>query len=398
MIARWVHNVLQPGHGPARVGVMLAALVGDLLFVETGAGAAGWAFALAAFGLGLLFGLWSPLAAVLVQAGMLALMDVLGLGVVVAIKVMTCVTLFDLAVRRPGRSFAAGAVAVALVMCFNLFGALPAELPSVLFRVAIVVGVPFLLGGYVRMMSEAAERERERVAQRIVASRTAERAAIARELHDLVAHHVSSMVLRVGVARHVLPRDDPRVTATLDDLHASGTAALADLRKLVAILRDPARVGDDPAASIVDPGTLPAALDAVMERGRGNGLDVRAAIDPAVAGLDALRGIAVLRLAQEGLANVAKHAGPAARVWVGVTVGDDRSVHLDIADDGSRGAPGQTAPPGQTAQAGQRRQPGHGLVGMRERVDLLGGHLEVGPAGPGGAGWRLSAMLPEPAA
>ncbi|MDF5755287.1 histidine kinase [Spongiactinospora sp. TRM90649] len=391
MVARWAEKAFQPGYGIARQVVLLACLAGDLLFIERQAGPGGWALCLVALAVSTV-GRWSPLGAVLAQVVLLGVADVYGVPAMTAMKVLTCVSLFELAVRRSGRQVGVGAAAVALVVCVNLLDELPAALPSAVFRIVVVVGAPLLLGGYVRLTRESAERERRRAAERVLAARAAERTSIARELHDLVAHHVSSMVLRVGVARHLLPEHtDPQVAATFDDLHASGMAALADLRNLVGVLRDPATVTGDPGAepgdavSIVDPAGVPAALDAVVERARRDGLDVSARVDPGVAALDALRGIALLRLTQEGLANAARHAGPAARVRLGVTVDDSGAVGVDIADDGpGEGTHGVPEPdPGSS---------GHGLIGMRERVHLLGGRLDAGPCG---AGWRLSAVLPE---
>lgn len=236
------------------------------------------------------------------------------------------------------------------------------------------VGLPLLLGLVVRTSRELGEQAERRAASESRAARADERTAIARELHDVVAHHVASMVLRVGVARHVLPDPDPRVAEVLDDVHRTGTAALADLRSLVAVLRDD---GALPRAA-VDPGSLPDALGAAVDTARRAGLTVEADIDEAVGTIDAVRGLAVLRLTQEALTNVAKHAGPAAHARLRVAV-EEANVIWEVADDGGK-APAQ-APPGG----------GHGLTGMRERVGVLGGELT---AGPDGRGWRVSTVLP----
>ncbi|MBC6459258.1 two-component sensor histidine kinase [Actinomadura sp. HBU206391] len=295
---------------------------------------------------------------------------------------MDGIALFELAVRRSGRQLSLGGCALAMAIAVEWAGRPPAEVAPVLYRVGTVMGVPLLVGAYIRSVREGARQAREKAAEeerrRLLqtrAVRAAERTAIARELHDLVAHHVSSMVLRVGVARHVMPDADPRVAEVLGDLHTSGTAALADLRRLVEVLRDPASVNDSPP--LIDPAALPAALSTVVEHGRKTGLTIDASIDPAVARLDTLRGFTVLRLIQEGLANVAKHAGPSAHAQLSVRMdGGTMILLISNAAGADRPAPGK---------------PGHGLTGMLERVELLGGRLR---AGPSRQGWSLSAELP----
>ncbi|GIE93082.1 sensor histidine kinase [Paractinoplanes rishiriensis] len=263
------------------------------------------------------------------------------------------------------------------------------SLPAALFGVLLLpIGVPLLFGLMVRTSRELTRQaeqrmlaEQQRTESESRAARADERSAIARELHDVVAHHVASMVLRVGVARHVLPGIDPRVAEVLDDVHGTGTAALADLRRLVAVLRDPAGVRGDAALTAIEPGALPAALGAAVDTARRTGLTVEADIDEAVGSLDAVRGLAVLRLTQEALTNVAKHAGTTARAKLRVAV-DDGTVSWEVSDDGGS-APRTAAPP----PGG-----GHGLTGMRERVEVLGGRLTAGPAG---TGWRVRTVLPQ---
>ncbi|MEV7327649.1 histidine kinase [Micromonospora sp. NPDC093244] len=251
---------------------------------------------------------------------------------------------------------------------------------------ALEVGVPVLLGLVIRANRElgrqaveraAAEQRRHESESR--AARADERSAIARELHDVVAHHVASMVLRVGVARHVLTDVDPRVGAVFDDVHGTGTAALAELRRLVAVLRDPDGVRGDAALTAIDPSALPAALGATVDRARQTGVTVEADIDPAVGTIDAVRGLAVLRLTQEALTNVAKHAGTSALARLVVAV-EDGAVHWEVSDDGLAGDP--AAVPGGG---------GHGITGMRERVEVLGGRLEAGPTR---TGFRVHTVLP----
>ncbi|MEO3861134.1 histidine kinase [Acrocarpospora sp. B8E8] len=380
----WIERIFEPDYILVRLAILLAALVGDLLWIVPGVGVRDWALALVALVLSAVCR-WSQLWALLIQSGLLLLADEYGFAATPVLKVLACVLLFELAVRGRGQQVATGATVLGVVVCFNLLDKLPATIGAAGFRMVIVVGVPLLLGGYVRLARDAARRERDSAAERIAAARAAERTAIARELHDLVAHHVSSMVLRVGVARHVLSAGtDPRITEVLDDLHTSSTAALADLRKLVGVLRDPAPF---PTTAFVDPGGLPDALTVVIDRARATGLHVKATIDPSATHLDPLRGITVLRLTQEALANTIRHAGPSAQVTLNLTLEADNSVHIQIEDEGR---PSQENPEPPTARGAGSRV-GHGLIGMRERVDLLGGALSVGPVGKG---WRLSAVLP----
>ncbi|WP_433533320.1 sensor histidine kinase [Micromonospora sp. CA-263727] len=260
------------------------------------------------------------------------------------------------------------------------------RLLSGVFGLLLEVGVPLLLGLVVRTTRELARQAQQRAAEEQRrresedrAARADERSAIARELHDVVAHHVASMVLRVGVARHVLTDLDPRVGAVFDDVHGTGTAALADLRRLVAVLRDPEGVRGDAALTAIEPSALPAALGAAVDRARQAGVTVEADIDPAIGSLDAVRGLAVLRLTQESLTNVAKHAGTSALARLSVRVVDG-AVHWEVVDNG-RGWLPATMPAGG----------GHGITGMRERVEVLGGRLAAGPTG---AGWRVGTVLP----
>ncbi|MGI5238127.1 sensor histidine kinase [Dactylosporangium sp. CA-139066] len=280
--------------------------------------------------------------------------------------------LFELGARRHGPQVPAGFAAGLAGTVLSDVGDLLADPVMVLFGALTVTGAALLLGVHVRAVGELGRRA---AAQDVARVRAEERTAIARELHDLVAHHVASIVLRVGVARNVLPLADPRVRQVLDDVHATGAGALADLRRLVALLRDPDGAQQ---AALADPAGLPTAIAAAVDRGRQVGLAVEADVDPAVATLDARTALAVLRLTQEGLANAARHAGADARAALTVRVTGDR-LEFDLRSAGRR-APARLV-------AGS----GVGLIGLRERVDVLGGTLA---AGPDEHGWRLSATVP----
>jgi len=293
--------------------------------------------------------------------------------------------------RRPRTIWFGTAILFGVYLVDSLPGSSDPVVRELFGILLLPIGLPLLLGLVIRTTRElgrqaeqraVAERQRSESENR--AARADERSAIARELHDVVAHHVASMVLRVGVARHVLPGLDPRVAEVLDDVHGTGTTALADLRRLVQVLRDPAGVRGDAAITVIEPGALPAALGAAVDTARRTGLTVEADIDEAVGKIDAVRGLAVLRLTQEALTNVAKHAGTTARARLRVAV-DDGNVSWEVSDDGGAGLVG-----GAALEAG-----GHGLTGMRERVEVLGGVLTAGPAG---TGWLVRTVLPGAAA
>jgi signal transduction histidine kinase len=367
--------------------LVLPAAVGDVLILDAPgrpAPVALWLFALGSAVLSLAGG-FVPLTVALGQAALFGAAGWVLHSPPVTTLVMASVALVELTARRWGwpTLVGAGALAAVFVPAAPTIGLVNAG-----YAMAWMVVVPVLVGAYLRSVWQNTHQARERAAQAernrelsTLAARLAERMAVARELHDVVAHHVASIALRVAVARHVLPRTDPRVAEVLDDVHAAATTALADLRHLVGVLRDPGAVHADLGSLLVQPEELPAALAAIVDRGTQSGLAVDAAIDPAVAGLDAVSGLVVLRLVQEGLTNVAKHAGPAARARLRVDLGADRTARVEISDDGGGAA---MAPAG---------EPGHGLAGLRERLALVGGRLEAGPAD---LGWRLAAEVPVP--
>jgi signal transduction histidine kinase len=201
----------------------------------------------------------------------------------------------------------------------------------------------------------------------------AERARIARELHDIIAHHLSVVVLHAAGAR-ACGGADP---ATLEEIEHSGRRALNETRRLFGVLRDP----DEDSGRAPQPGI--GELPALAGRLRAAGLEVSLSIDGDYATLPPGVTVSAYRIVQEALTNVLKHAGPArAEVKVGCS---DGAVTIEVTDDG----PGNPAPlaPGS----------GQGLAGMRERAALFGGDLRAGPR-PGG-GFAVWARLPisEPA-
>jgi signal transduction histidine kinase len=214
--------------------------------------------------------------------------------------------------------------------------------------------------------AEALEREHERQAQMAVAE---ERARIARELHDLVAHSMGVIVIQSQGAQRSLERNAEAAAAALKSIEATGRQGMAELRRLLGILTDVDSAGDRSPQPGLD--QLPDLLDGV----RGAGLHVEARLDGPARPLPAGVELAVYRIVQEALTNVLKHA-QATKAEVTLHY-REREIEVDIVDDGRGGAPASAT--------------GHGLVGMRERVNVYGGTLEVGPSGAGG--FRVHAVV-----
>jgi signal transduction histidine kinase len=205
---------------------------------------------------------------------------------------------------------------------------------------------------------EAARLERER-AERERAAVTEERHRIARDLHDVIAHSVSVMTVQAGAARLLLDEEPERARRPLLSVEETGRQALAEMRRLLGILRS------DETHPTLAPQPGLARLDDLLEQARAAGLPVKLTIEgepqPLPAGLD----LAAYRIVQEALTNARKHARPA-RTEVAVRYRRD-TLELEIENDG---------------RIASECESGHGLVGMRERLTLYGGELQAGP-GPG---------------
>ena len=265
-----------------------------------------------------------------------------------------------------------------------------AQTPDIWTRVfvAVLMSTPFVLcwawgrltrvrAAYLVELEDRASRlERERDARAKVAV-AAERTRIARELHDVVAHNVSVMIVQADGAAYVLDNSPQQAKEALSTIASTGRQALVEMRRLLGVLRTSETAGE----YVPQPGVEE--LPDLLEQVRTAGLPV----DFAASGdqRDLPRGLelTVYRIVQEALTNVRKHGGPGVRARVAVDFGD-HDLEVLVEDDG-RGAAARRDGDGEEG-------PGHGLIGMRERVGMVSGSLDIGPR-PGG-GFRVRAVLP----
>jgi signal transduction histidine kinase len=251
--------------------------------------------------------------------------------------------------------------------------------------------VPFLLAwvlgdsirtrrAYLAQLEERAARlEREREAQAKVAV-AAERARIARELHDVVAHNVSVMVVQADGAAYVLDGAPDQAKKALETISGTGRQALAEMRRLLGVLR----TGEQAEGGEYVPQPDVGQLDELVETVRRAGLPVDFKVEGTPRPLPRGVELTAYRIVQEALTNTRKHGGPQVGASVRLVYFDD-GLGLLVEDDG-RGAPHDMF------EDGGADGSGHGLIGMRERVGMVGGTLDAGPR-PGG-GFRISALLP----
>jgi signal transduction histidine kinase len=269
----------------------------------------------------------------------------------------------------------------------------PEQDSSVLGYVALVIftTVPFVLAwvlgdsirtrrAYYEQLEERATRlEREREAQAKVAV-AAERARIARELHDVVAHNVSVMVVQADGAAYVLDAAPDQAKQALETISSTGRQALAEMRRLLGVLR----TGEHQEGGEYVPQPDVEQIDELVQQCRSSGLPVDFKVEGTPRPLPSGVELTAYRIVQEALTNTRKHGGPNAGASVRLVYFDD-GLGLLVEDDG-KGAPHELYEEG--GLDGQ----GHGLIGMRERVGMVGGTLDAGPR-PGG-GFRISALLP----
>jgi signal transduction histidine kinase len=287
-----------------------------------------------------------------------------------------CAAVFLIALLRDRRQAVAGLAGVIGVEAFVARNDPLGELGDFIFVsvvFAVIWTIGFALGrkfeeaDKAKERAERAEREREQSALAAVAE---ERARIARELHDVVGHSVSVMTVQASGVRRLLRPDQQREREALLVVERTGREALAEMRRMVGVLRRPEE------APALAPQPSLEHLDRLVEQAREAGLPVELHVEGQAAQLPAGLDLTAYRLVQEGLTNAVKHA-QATKAEVVVKYSDG---HIEvIVSDNGRGV-------------GVEGSGGHGLVGMRERVSVYGGELDAGPRPEGG--YRLRARLP----
>ncbi len=286
-------------------------------------------------------------------------------------------------------SVALGALAAVLVLdivrvvffAVELKGLLLPQSTAFLYNVAVLVGLPLLLGLAVRALRErerrlmaqaaALRRQREENARRAVLD---ERVRIARELHDVVAHHVSVMGIQAGAARRVMGRRPEQAEEIMSSIEASSRQAVDELHRLLGFLRQAERPDErSPRPDLTR-------LDELVAHAAEGGLSVELVVDGERRSLPATLELSAYRVIQEALTNALKHSG-GTRATVRLDY-QPAALEIDVVDDGEDGAVQQRTQTG-----------GLGLIGMRERVGLHGGSLRAGPREHGGFGVHASFPL-----
>ncbi|WP_051866455.1 sensor histidine kinase [Streptosporangium roseum] len=238
----------------------------------------------------------------------------------------------------------------------------------ILGTTCLIIAASWSLGTTARTRREFATREARRQTEQAAAD---ERLRIARELHDVVAHSMSMITVKAGVAAKVLDKHPEEGRKALRAIEEIGRGSLAEMRQFLGVLRDPGSAPDStPLPRLAD---LPSLAHRAAEAGVRVDLSINGTVPDSMT-------LAVYRIVQEAITNVVKHAAPA-HCQASVSVADGR-LRISVVDDG----PGQRVLPG--------RPGGHGLAGMRERVLLYGGTFEAGPLPRRGFGVHTSWEIP----
>jgi signal transduction histidine kinase len=379
-----------PGRGIIEPGDVVLGVTGAMVSVlQTWGHSGAWqstplSGVLPVAGLGLLAARRFPRSVLAVECAVAVTLRITDPPAAVGMSLLVCTALGVVASRLAVRWVVLG-TAVTWPVVTAAIGGLPAGYP---FEIALLLGaLPTLLAVVVgRYLALRRDLERRRAAAIAAEARASERELIAREVHDVVAHHIGAIVLMAGAASMAArstgtgppgpdpPGPDPLGRA-LTDIRTTAQDALTDLRAVLDVLRGPGVVG---------PGDLGEAIEDVVARVAAAGVDVVAEVDPAAARAPLLVRAAALRIVQESLTNVLKHAGAGASAsvaveMVAVGMAADR---LDVRVSDRPTSSSTWRPP----------RSGSGVHGMRERARAVGGELRAGPLD--GGGWLVSARLP----
>ena len=349
------------------LAVLIAAIVAGTVASQEGVhGPAAWALTLAASA-PLALRRRAPIPVLAAVGGAVFVFALTGNGG--AADVALALAGYTVAAHEPWRRVATLGLPLALVadLASQLAGQTHRNWVEVVVGLTFSVGIPVLLGRIVFNRRRRLVVERESAAREAVAL---ERTRIARELHDVVAHAMSVMIVQAGAARTVVDRDPAAAHEAIERVEETGRAGLAEMRRLIGVLTDDARA----ASTAPVPGL--AELDQLLDTVRSAGLPVELVRTGTVSDLPTGADLTAYRVIQESLTNALKHAGPAS-ARVALDYAPDR-LTIEVADDGR----GPSAEPGV----------GHGLIGMRERVGLFGGSLQTSER-PGG-GFLVRAEIP----
>jgi len=309
----------------------------------------------------------APLLVLALVAGMVVVFALVGNGA--AADVALALAAYTIAAHEPWRRVASFGLPVAIVagLASQIAAQTHRNWVEVVVNVTFGVGLPILIGRIVFNRRRHLALDRELAAREAV---TTERTRIARELHDVVAHAMSVMIVQAGAARTVIERDPAAAQEAIARVEETGRAGIAEMRRLIGVLTD---AGEPPSTAPM-PGL--SELDLLLETVRAAGLPVEVVRTGMPRTLPPGADLAAYRVIQESLTNALKHAGPA-HARVSMDFAADR-LTIEVADDGIGPGP----EPGV----------GHGLIGMRERVALFDGTVTTGER-PGG-GFLVRAEIP----